>query len=138
MDCRDAREQILDSLTLTREARNTAEFEHHLACCEACRSFRELHLELDRQLTSAIPPPQLRSQFRRSVMARLRRDRFDFWFDSMPDIAHLAGCTCATAASVWLLPFSAVSTLSAGLAFTLASYVLQCIVRGSIEAWEEP
>jgi hypothetical protein len=137
MDCRVAQEQILESLTEPRLDGNSAELEHHLAECDNCRRFFETQRYLDLQLSLVISAPPLSPRFRQSIMENVRRESHVIWPDSLPDKAHLAGCLCATALSIWVLPFSAGSIFLAGLVFTLATYFVQSVVRGALETWEE-
>jgi hypothetical protein len=67
----------------------------------------------------------------------LRRGSHQIWPESLPDKAHAAGCLCATALSICVLPFSAGSIFLAGFVFTLATYFVQAVVRGALETWEE-
>ncbi len=137
MDCPEAQEQILDSLDVPRTGPNSADFDHHLAKCDKCRRFLEIQQQLDLQLSLAISAPSLNRRFRQSVIENLRRELYHLWPEFLPDKAHLTGCICATAVSIWVLPFSAGSILLAGLGFTLVTYVVQSIILGSLEAWEE-
>src|SRR6516164_8214070 len=137
MDCREAQEQTLESLTEPRLGGNSAELDHHLAECDNCRRFFETQRYLDSQLSLAISAPPLNRQFRKSVMEKARREPYSVWHDLLPDKAHLAGCVCATALSIWILPFSAGSIFLAGFVFTLATYFVQSALRGALETWEE-
>jgi hypothetical protein len=137
MDCREAQEQILESLTKPRLSRNSAEFDHHLAECDNCRRFFETQRRLDLQLSLAISAPSLSPRFRQSVMENLCRESQNIWLESLPDKAHVAGCLCATALSICVLPFSVGSIFLAGLVFTLVTYFVQSVVRGALETWEE-
>src|SRR5262245_13423649 len=119
MDCREAQEQILESLTEPRLGGNSAGLDHHLAECDNCRRLFETQRHLDLQLSLAISAPPLSPRFRQSVMENLRQEPY-YIGESLPDKAHLTGCFCATALSIWILPFSAGSILLAGLVFTLA------------------
>lgn len=137
MDCPEAQEHILESLVELRPGAQTADLENHLADCEACRRFQETQLELDLQLTSAISAPVLNPEFRKSLMKKLHRQPFFVWPEILPDAAHLAGCMFAIALCVLILPFRPGQIVLAGLAFTLMTYFVQCVIRGSLEAWEE-
>jgi hypothetical protein len=111
--------------------------DHHLAECDNCRRFFETQRDLDLQLSLAISAPPLNPQFRQTLMEKAHREPYSVWHESLPDQAHLAGCVCATALSIWILPFSAGRVFLAGLAFTLATYFLQSALRGALETWEE-
>ena len=105
MDCREAREHILESLAELRPGAKAADLEKHLADCEACRRFWEAQMKLDSQLTTAISAPALNPEFRKSLMKKLHRQPFFVWPEILPDAAHLAGCMCAIALCVVILPF---------------------------------
>jgi hypothetical protein len=137
MDCPEAREHILESLAELRPGAKTADLENHLADCEACRRFWETQMNLDLQLTTAISAPALNPEFRKSLMKKLHRQPFFVWPEFLPDAAHLAGCMCAIALCVLVLPFRPGPIVLAGLAFTLMTYFVQSVIRGSLETWEE-
>ena len=137
MDCREAQEQILESLTTPRLSGNSAGLDHHMAECDKCRCFLEAQLRLDLQLSLAISAPTLNPQFQKILMKKARREPYPVWDDLLPDKAHWAGCVCATALSIWILPFSLGSTFLAGSAFTLATYFIQSAFRAALETWEE-
>ena len=137
MDCREAQEQILESLAESQPGEVATGLERHLSGCDACRSFLEAQRNLDLQLSRAISAPPLSPRFRQSVMADLRREPYYAWPESLPDKAHLAGCLCAIALSIWILPFSAGSMLSIGLVFTLATFFIHSVVWSALESWEE-
>ena len=137
MDCREAQEQILESLTEPRLGGNSAELDRHMARCDNCGRFFETQRHLDLQLSLAISARPLNPRFRKSVMQQARREPYSIWHELLPDKAHLAGCVCATALSIWILPFSAGSIFLAGLVFTLATYFIQSALRGALETWEE-
>jgi predicted anti-sigma-YlaC factor YlaD len=137
MDCREAQEHILESLAEPQSGSKTAGLEDHLAGCDACRGFWETQLALDRQLNTAISAPALSPEFRKSLMKKVRRRPLSVWPEYLPDAAHLAGCICATALCVPILPFPSRPILLSGFAFTVATYFLQSVIRGSLEMWEE-
>lgn len=137
MDCQTAQEQILESLAAIRPDANTSDLEIHVAGCDACRSFSETHFTLDFQLSAVMSPPSLSPAFRRSLAKRLRRESLSVWSDFLPGVAHVVGCFFATGLCVLLLPFAAGSIMLAGLVFTVATYFLQAVLQGSLEAWEE-
>lgn len=137
MDCREAQEQIVESLAETRPGAKTGDLESHLASCAACRMFSETQFTLHLQLSAAISTPPLSPAFRTSLMKRIRREPLSVWPEFLPDVAHLAGCVCATALCLSLLPFPAGPMMLVGLGFTLVTYFVQSVIRGSLESWEE-
>jgi hypothetical protein len=137
MNCKEAQEQMLESLAEAHPGAATPGLEAHLAGCEDCRSFRATQLLLDRELTAAISIPTLHPALRAAVLDKIRREPLPVWPEFLPDVAHLAGCVCATAVCLSLLPLPAGTVLLAGLAFTATTYVLQTAIGGSLEGWEE-
>lgn len=137
MDCREAQEQILESLADTRPRANAHDLAAHLAGCDACRNFSATQFTLDLQLTAAITVPPLSAAFRTSLAKRLRRKPSTVWLEFLPDVAHVVGCVCATALCLLMLPFAAGPVMLAGLAFTVVTYFVQAVLQGSLEAWEE-
>ena len=137
MDCKEAREHILEALAQPRTGIDAADVVRHLAGCETCRRFSETQLQLDWQLSTAISAPPLTPRFRKSLMETVHREPYSIWQEFLPDKAHLAGCICATAVSIPVMPFSTSSILLAGLAFTLVTYFFQSVIRGSLEIWVE-
>jgi hypothetical protein len=137
MDCPRAQAQILESLAAPQGSVNSADLDLHLTECDKCRRFLEIQEQLDLQLSLMISAPSLNPRFRQFVIEKLLREPHHLWPEFLPDWAHFAGCICATALSIWILPFSAGSILPAGLAFTLVTYFVQSVVLGSLQAWEE-
>jgi hypothetical protein len=137
MDCPTAQEKILEALNGKQPRAHAPDLEGHLAGCEACRVFYEIQTMLDLQLSAALCTPSLSSAFRTSLAKRVQRERLSGWSDFLPDIAHVAGCICATALCVCLLPFDARRVILAGLEFTVVTYIAQAVFRSSIEAWME-
>jgi hypothetical protein len=137
MDCKTAQEQILESLAEIRSCVNTPDLETHLAGCEACWNFSETQFMLDLQLSAAISAPPLSAAFRFSLAKRLRREPLEVWPEFLPALAHVVGCSCATALCLFVLPFAAGPVMLAGLAFTLVTWFVQAVLQGSLEAWEE-
>jgi hypothetical protein len=130
MDCREAREHILEGL-----ADDTAT--QHIDSCVQCRRFRETQAELDRQLSASISQPSLSPRFRAMLMKKIRAESSAAWPDFLPDVAHLAGGLGATLACLLIVPFGAGQVIAAGAAFTVGTYLLQCVVRDALENWEE-
>jgi hypothetical protein len=137
MDCREAQEQILESLAETGPRANAPDLAAHVAGCDACRNFSETQFRLDLRLSAAISAPPLSATFRTSLAKKLRGEPSRVWLEFLPDVAHLAGCACATALCLLMLPFAAGPVLLAGLAFTVVTYFVQGVLQGSLEAWEE-
>jgi len=138
MDCREAQEQILESLAETQSVVNTPDLNTHLTSCNACRTFSETQFRLDLQLSAVISVPPLSPAFRVSLAKGIRREPLSVWPEVLPDVAHVVGCVCATALCLLMLPIPAGSVMLAGLVFTLVTYFVQAALRGSLEAWEEP
>jgi hypothetical protein len=137
MDCQKAQELILDSLADTRPGATAPELEIHLAGCQACRSFSETQFMLDHQLSATITAPALSPAFRASLAKRVSREPVSVWSEFLPDVAHISGCVGATALCLTISRFPAGSVILAGLVFTIGTYFVQTVLRGSLEVWEE-
>src|SRR5258707_12398770 len=111
MDCQKAQELILESLADTSAGATTPELEIHLAGSEACRSFSETQFMLDLQLSAAISAPALSPGFRALLAKKVRREPLSVWPEVLPDVAHIAGCVCATALCLSILPVPAGSVM---------------------------
>lgn len=136
MNCFKAQEQILETLTEGHPLENQLDLKGHVAGCDACQAFLETQISLDRQLTAAMTASALSPAFRASLARRIRREPLTAWPEFLPDFAHVAGCACATAVCVTVLPFPAATVILAGAAFTLVTYFVQTTIRGSLEALE--
>src|SRR5882724_8299938 len=99
MNCDEVRETLLDSV-----AERRLEMETHIGTCEECARFARVQRMLDARLTAAVPVASLSPGFRTSLRKKLRQEPASAWPESLPDIAHLAGCVLATALSLILLP----------------------------------
>src|SRR5436190_2088222 len=106
MECREAQEQILESLTGNRPVTDQRDLQSHLAVCQSCRSFSEVQLMLDLQLGAAISAPTLSPEFRAILMKKVRREPLSVWPVFLPEVAHVMGCVCATVVCLMMLPFS--------------------------------
>ena len=137
MDCPTAQEEILEALASARPYATTSELESHLAGCDACRTFRDTQLALDLQLSAAISVSALSPVFRQSLLYKIDQEPVSAWPEFLPDIAHIAGCIGAILVCLSVLPYSASWVVLAGLIFTLATYFLEIVLRGSLEAWED-
>jgi hypothetical protein len=133
MDCKKAQELILESLAETQVAEDMPDLNTHLAGCDTCRSFSEVQGRLDAGLGEVIVAPSLSPAFRASLMKAVRREPLSVWPESLPDVAHLAGGVFATVLCAPLLPFSVSEVMLGGLGFTLVTYLLQTVIRGSLE-----
>lgn len=133
MSCQEVQECILESFAEPLGADRRLATENHLATCETCRGFAEIQRELDARLAAATPPMCLSAGFRRSVKRRIRRELWSAWPDFLPELAHLAGCMVAIGGSVLLLPLPARAVILAGVVFTGLTYLLQTVLRTSLE-----
>ena len=141
MDCLQVQEAILDAF----EQRGATEhnLDAHIASCPACAAFAARQQALDARLSALFPPPAaptLSPAFRAGLRQRLQREKpvpqappRTAWLDAMPDVLHLASWGVATAASVALLPFDAMTIVGVGAAAATVTYVLLIAVRETIE-----
>jgi predicted anti-sigma-YlaC factor YlaD len=137
MNCQQAQERILESLSEAGETVNTHDLTTHLAGCEACRLFSETQSILDTQLCAAMSAPPLSPNFRRSLAKKIRREPVSAWPAFLPDFAHLAGCLVATALCLWLLPFAPGLVILDGLAFTVAAWFAQSVLQSALETADD-
>jgi anti-sigma factor RsiW len=137
MNCEQMREGVLESFDAPISAEVRLAIDHHLATCEACRRFARVQQMIDARLTEALPPPVLSSGFRRSLRQKLADDPVaPVWSESLPDIAHLAGCAFAIILLLVVMPNYSRTILVAGGGFTLVTYFLQAVLRSYLERIE--
>ena len=136
MNCEQARETLLDSLTEPVRAEVHHLIENHIAGCEACRRFAGVQRTIDARLTAAVPAVSLSPGFRSSLRARLHQRQIPSWPESLPDIAHLAGCALGIVLLLLILPQYSRTVLLAGSGFTVVTYFVQAVVRSSVERLE--
>jgi anti-sigma factor RsiW len=134
MNCEEAQETMLDSLTGPISAERRLLMENHIAACEACRQFAEVQRMLDARLAAAVPVVSLSAGFRRALQEKLRQAATPDWPESLPDIAHLIGCGFAIALLLVLLPQYSKTVVFAGAGFTAVTYFLQAALRSSFES----
>jgi hypothetical protein len=132
MNCEQFRQAFLDSLIEPAPA-GTLPLEDHLAGCEQCRRFAAIQRSLDARLTAAVPDVSLSPAFRSSLQERLPLRQVPDWSESLPDIAHLAGCALGIVLLLLLLPQYSRAVLLAGSAFTGVTYFAQALLRGCRE-----
>lgn len=136
MNCEETQETLLDSLDGPIAAEVHVVMEDHIAHCEACRRFAETQRSLDALLTAALPVMPLSPGFRSSLRMRLNDRQSSTWPESLPDIAHLAGCALAMALLLLVMPQYSRTVLLAGTGFTVVTYFLQAVLRSSLEKLE--
>jgi Putative zinc-finger len=133
MNCRSVEELILENLDAPLTDERGIELEAHVAACGSCRRFLDQQLELQRMLAARYTAPALSAQFRKGLRRRVGADKRRAIWHAMPDILHLAGGFAATAVCVWLVPLPAPIVASSGVAFTLGTYLLETLVRFTLE-----
>lgn len=137
MDCEEARERILNSLAEARPVGPSVDLSTHLSGCPTCRSFSEIQLMLDRQLTNLISEPAPAKEFRGALLKRVKREPLAVWAEFLPDLAHAIGCLVATTVCIVLLPIPAGLATLVGSALALSAYFVQTVFQGFLETWEE-
>lgn len=137
MECREAREEILERLAENWRDADSLALDAHQASCPACREFTAVQSRLEGDLSLAMAAPALSPAFRASTMKRIRRETPPEWSVLLPDIAHWVGGVSAVTLvlSLRLLPASQV--LLGGTAFTFITYVVYTVLRAAVEEWEE-
>ena len=136
MNCEQARETLLDSLTEQVRAGVYRLMEEHIAGCEVCRRFAGVQRSIDARLTAAVPVLSLSPGFRSSLRERLEHRQIPSWPESLPDIAHLAGCALGIVLLLLILPQYSRTVLLAGSGFTVVTYFVQAVVRSSLDRLE--
>ena len=119
MDCREAREQILEMF----DGSPTSDVRAHLDGCPDCAVFAASQTALDRDLSAMLAPPELSPNFRAALRGRIRREAPRLWPGALPDIVHVGSCLAATVACAVLLPFGAGPVLAIGVAATGLTYL---------------
>ena len=135
MNCEQARQTLLDSLDGSIAAERLL-MADHIATCEACRRFAEVQRALDARLTAAAAGASLSSGFRRSLQQKLNDSLVPAWPESLPDVAHIAGCGLAIVLLLLVMPQYSRTVLLAGAGFTVITYFLQAVLRSSLEKLE--
>ena len=136
MNCEQVRETLLDSLIEPVRAEVHLLMEEHLAGCAACRRFAGVQRRIDARLTASVAAVSLSAGFRSSLRERLGRRRVPSWPESLPDIAHLAGCALGIVLLLVILPQYSRTVLLAGSGFTVVTYFVQAVVRSSLDRLE--
>ena len=137
MNCEQVRESALDSLDGPMGAGPRLLMEKHVATCDACRRFTELQQRIDARLTAAVPVASLSPGFRRSLQQKIDASAASSWSESLPDIAHLAGCALAILVLLLVLPQYSRTLLVTGAGFTTVTYFLQAVLRTSLETLDD-
>ena len=136
MNCQQARQILLDSLDGPITAEPRLLMESHISQCEACRRFAEVQRRIDARLTAAAPLAGLSSGFRTSLRRKLTDPVVPPWQESLPDLAHLAGCALAIILLLLVMPQYSRTVLFVGVGFTGITYFLQSVLRNSLEDLE--
>ena len=136
MNCEQARKTILESFDGPIRAARDLAMDNHVATCEACLRYAEIHRMLDARLTEALAPESLSAGFRTSLRQKLAEPTAPRWSDSLPDVAHLGGCAAGIVLLLLLLPNYATTVLLAGTGFTAVTYFLQANLRSLLERVE--
>src|SRR5436305_4246275 len=137
MNCQQACQTVLESFDGPMVAELHLAMENHLATCEACRQFAEVQQAIDARLTEALPLLCLSAGFRGSLRRKLADDPVaPRWSESLPDIAHLAGCAFGIILLLLVMPKYSSTILMAGGGFTAITYFLQSVLRSSLQRVE--
>jgi len=137
MNCEETRHLLLSSLDAPVVRQSDALLQAHLGECEACRRFDTLHRQLDARLADALPVLPLSAEFRSALREKLpRHSAQERWSDSLPDIAHLAGCALATLCLLALIPRHSSAVLAAAVGFTTITFFLQAVLRSFLQSPE--
>jgi anti-sigma factor RsiW len=138
MNCEQARQTLFDSLDGPITAERRLLLEDHISKCEACRRFAEVQRTIDARLTAAAPVACLSSGFRASLQQKLSDPIVPGRQESLPDIAHLAGCGLGILLLLAIMPQYSKIVLAGGLGFTGVTYFLQAVLRNALDNLEQP
>ena len=136
MNCEQARETVLESFDAPLKAELQLAMQDHMATCEACRQFAELQQAIDARLAEALPLVSLSAGFSRSFREGLAEPVEPSWSESLPDIAHLAGCAFGIVLLLLTMPQHSKIILVAGGGFTVMTYFVQAVLRRALERVE--
>ena len=137
MDCKEAIERSLDSLSSFPPVDSVSDLDAHLSGCPMCRKVLETHLALDRQLNTILSMPALSKEFRSVLLEAVSREPLSNWPAFLPDLAHAIGCVVAATVCIILLPIPIGMGTLIALALALAAYFLQSLFQEFLETWEE-
>jgi anti-sigma factor RsiW len=133
MDCRDAKEKLLESFDGALSPDDRHQLESHLAACPECTEFNNLLNALDVGLREAITAPRLSAGFRTALQAKIERQSRGLWLDWLPDAAYVAGSVAAIVYCVFLLPYPASVVLWIGVLTAAIGYSFQALLLGYME-----
>jgi anti-sigma factor RsiW len=133
VDCAGIQDALLDLVDEPGTPATRQAIDAHLAGCPACAAFAARQRALDLRLLTELRAPSLSASFRPALRQRIRHERVREWFEALPDLVHIGGCTVATCASALLLPVDAVVVLGAGATMTIASYAMMAALRSALD-----
>ena len=133
MDCRTAREQILESLIDPLPTAASARLAAHCDGCQECTAFALEQQTLDARLTRLLVAGDVSPDFRRTLLSRTVERPRQNWRELVPDVVHFVTCGVATGCGAVLLPVDASLTLTAGFATAIVSYFVLAIARTMFE-----
>jgi hypothetical protein len=136
MTCEQACQTILKSFDGPIRVELHFAMDNHVATCDACRRFADVQQMIDARLTKALPPVSLSDGFRNALRQKIADPIAPGWPESLPDIAHLAGCASGIILLLLVLPKYSSMILMAGSGFTVITYFLQAVLRSSLERTE--
>jgi anti-sigma factor RsiW len=132
MNCQETEELILDALDTTLSAAERESVEEHCSHCSACAQFAAAQSELDHRLKRCIIAPELDTDFRNLLMARIRQRKRAALPAWSPDLAYGIGAFVALIVSSIVLPFKTETVLTLGAAISIVAYLLQSLVFGFV------
>ena len=133
VDCARIQDELLDSLDEPVSPAVRQAIDDHLVVCPVCAAFATKQQELDQQILSNLHAPALSPSFRPALRQRIRQERLRVWFDALPDLVHIGGCTVVTCASALLLPVDATIVLGTGATLTIGSYAMMAVLRSALD-----
>jgi hypothetical protein len=133
MDCRTAREHVLESLTDPLPTAASARLAAHCDECQECAAFALEQQTLDARLARLLVAGDLGPDFRRTLLSRTVERPRQNWRELVPDVVHFVTWGAATGCGAVLLPIDPSLTLTAGFAIAIVSYFVLAIARTMFE-----
>src|SRR5215213_3806183 len=118
MTCVEAEALLIESLDDAPAIDVRRALDLHVASCAGCAAFAATMRAVDVQLSTALAPLPAPPSIAAAVSRQQRRERFDAFRDTLPDVIHFAGCGTATLLAAAFLPVEASLTLAVGAAVT--------------------
>jgi anti-sigma factor RsiW len=119
---------ILDAFETPLSAAERESVDEHCSHCSACAQFAAVQSDVDQRLRRLITAPTLNTDFQNILVERIRRKPRATLPAWSPDVAYGIGAFFALIVSAMVLPFRPAMVLTAGVAISVAAYLLQSFI----------